>query len=84
MKKYSFQLLHGSFGKDEALDILTRMVDVKIKYHENKILRSDNAEDIKMREKRIKQLQKDLFEARKTIENKKDRIELTSEINLQL
>lgn len=82
MKTYKFQLLKGSFTKEEAVNILTKMVDVKIKYHEDKIHHTSNEEDIKMRETRIKQLQKDLYEARIHIEKQNARIELNSEIIL--
>jgi hypothetical protein len=74
------QLLRGRFTKDEALNILTKMVDVKIKFQEEKIKTSDNEEDIKMRESRIKELQKDLFKARFYIEHQKGKIELNSDI----
>lgn len=82
MKSYKFQILRGTFSKEEALGLLTKMVDVKIKHHENKIQHSDNEEDIKMRESRIKQLQKDLYEARKAIDHRRDNIELNAEISL--
>ena len=82
MKTYNLQLLKGSFTKEEALNILTKMVDVKIRYHEDKIHSSSNEEDIKMRENRIKQLQKELYEARLYIEKQPARVELNSEITL--
>lgn len=82
MEGFKFQLLKGSFTKEDALTLITRMTDVKIRYHEDKIEHSDNEEDIKMRENRIKQLQKDLYEARKKIEHQEGRIELQSEIAL--
>lgn len=82
MKKHSFQLLKGSFTKEEALSILTKMADIKIKYHEDKIHNSSNEEDIKMRENRIKQLQRDLYEARQYIEKQNGRVELNTEITL--
>lgn len=80
MKTFNFPLLKGSFTKEDAIDILTKMVDVKIKYHEDKIQHLANEEDIKMRENRIKQLQKDLYEARIFVENQNGRIVINSEI----
>ena len=62
------QLIQGKFSAKDALDILTQMIHVKIKYHENKIQQSSNEEDIKMREIKIKRLQKDLFEAKNHID----------------
>ena len=48
--------------------------------NEDKIRFTDNEEDIKMREGRIKQLQKDFFEARMYIERLQGTIELHSDI----
>jgi hypothetical protein len=60
-------LVKGSFTQTEAVDLLTRLVHVKIRFHEDKIEKSHNEEDIKMRETRIKELQRDFFEAKKSI-----------------
>lgn len=60
-------LLQGSFSKADALDLMEALLQVKIAYHEQKIGVDANEEDIKMREQRIKQLQEDLQEARKSI-----------------
>jgi hypothetical protein len=61
------QLLKGNFTQSEALDILTQLIHIKIKFHESKIEKSDNEEDIKMRENRIKQLLQDFYEAKQLI-----------------
>jgi hypothetical protein len=52
----------------------------EIKFHENKINDTSNEEDIKMRENKMKQLQKDLFETRKNIEQMDAKINLQTEI----
>ena len=57
------------------------MIHVKIKYHEDKIKICQNEEDVKMREKKIKFLQRELSEAREYIE-KNGQIKLTSQITL--
>lgn len=64
------QLIKGSFTPAEAVDLLTQMVHVKIKFHEDKIEKSLAEEDIKMREKRIKELQQDLNKVRQAIMSK--------------
>lgn len=61
------QLFNGHFTAQDALDILTRMTQIKVGYHERQISTSDNEEDIKWREKRIKDLQRDLQAARQYI-----------------
>ena len=74
------QLIEGHFSAKDAIEIITQMIHVKIKFHENKIDNSNNEEDGKMREKKIHQLQKNLFEVRKAIEMKGDGVSLNSEI----
>ncbi|MDO9001202.1 MAG: hypothetical protein Q7W45_15670 [Bacteroidota bacterium] len=75
-------LIKGQFTSKDAITIITKMIDVKIKFQEEKIKSSDNEEDIKMRENRIKTLQKELYESRKLIELKGDTVSIESEVNL--
>jgi hypothetical protein len=77
------QLLKGSFSQLEALELLTQLIHVKIKFHESKIEKSHNEEDIKMREKRIKQLQQDFFEVKQLITAKGKSCALFSEIIIE-
>lgn len=79
----NIQLIQGQFSPQEAIDIITKMIHVKIKFHEDKIHSHSNEEDIKMREKRIKKLQEELFEIRNFIAIKKGNIKMHSllEIN---
>lgn len=51
------QLIQGQFTSQETVALLREMVDVKIKFHERKIATAASEEDIKFREKRIKDLQ---------------------------
>ncbi|MDB5241309.1 MAG: hypothetical protein JWP57_1934 [Spirosoma sp.] len=58
------QLINGRFSPHDALAILTKMTHIKVSYQEEQIKASDREEDIKSREKRIKELQQNLQEAR--------------------
>ena len=78
----NIQLIQGQFTPQEAIDIITKMVQVKIKFNEDKITNSCHEEDIKLREKRIKSLQNELHEARKAIAEKNENIELQSVITI--
>ncbi len=78
----NIQLIQGQFSGKESIDLITQMIHTKIKFHENSISGEDNEEDIKMRENRIKQLQKALFDARKYIEQKGDSINIKAMIEL--
>lgn len=77
------QLIHGHFEAKDAIEILTHMIHVKIRFHESKITSTSSEEEIKMREKRIKQLQKDLYEARVFIEKQKGAIDMDASLNFE-
>ncbi len=76
------QLIQGSFEKEEALDLITELVQVKIRYHENKIGRAENEEDIERREGRIRQLQMDLANLRQEFNQQNKRIAIQSTIEI--
>ena len=76
----NIQLIQGQFSTQDAIDIITQMINVKIKFHENKIDNADSEEDIKMREKRIKQLQEQLQESRSYIQEQGENIAIKSEL----
>lgn len=61
-------LIQGKFKKGDAVELITQLLHVKIKFHESKIHNSMNEEDVKMRESKIKRLQKELGIARQRIE----------------
>lgn len=75
------QLINGQFSKTDALAIITKMTEVKIKFQEEKIKNESNEEDVKSRERKIKFLQQQLFETRNYIETQTE-IHLESEIFL--
>jgi len=75
-------LIKGRFSKAEAIDLLSQMMLVKIRYYENKIDKDLSEEDIKMRENLIKQIQKDYFRARQAILSGKNNCELDGEIKI--
>lgn len=77
----SIQLIQGQFNTKDALDLVIKMIDAKIRFHESRITNLCEEEDVKMRENKIKLLQKDLFEARKLIESGEE-INIESEIIL--
>ncbi|MGE0568515.1 MAG: hypothetical protein AB7O73_11240 [Bacteroidia bacterium] len=77
-------LLDGVYSQNDALDLITKLIHVKIQYHENKIQNTQLEEDIKMRENRIIELQKELYDFRKTIHDKKNKIRLSAIINYNI
>lgn len=76
------QLIEGNFDAKDAIDIITKMIHVKIKFQEDKINDSSSEEEMKMRENRIIKLQKDLFEIRKHVEQQNGKISIQSSINI--
>lgn len=77
------QLIGGQFSKNEALTMITQMFEVKIKFHENKIMNSHNEEDIKSRENKIKTLQKTLSEFRHFLNTKSNDVKINSSIDIE-
>jgi hypothetical protein len=75
-------LIEGQFEAQEAIKIITKMIDVKIKHHEQKINNESTEEDVKRQEEKIKQLQKNLFEIRKYIEKNGNNITLSATLEL--
>ena len=80
----NIQLIQGQFNANDAIDIITKMIDVKIKYHENKINCSSNEEDVKMREAKIKWLQKQLFECRNNMADNIVKVKLNAIIQMKI
>jgi hypothetical protein len=66
------QLIEGVFNRNELMDIISRMIDVKINYHVDKIEKSADEDDIKMRERKIRQLQETMHTCRHTLKNQDD------------
>jgi hypothetical protein len=78
----NIQLIQGSFSATDAIDLVTHMVHIKVKYHEGKIKTDSNEEDVKTRETKIKQLQKELFELRKFIQSNRESVEMEAVIRI--
>jgi len=76
------QLIEGEFNANEALDLITQMINVKIKYHENKIHDSNVEEDVKARESKIKRLQNELFELRNQFSIEGKKLSINTTINI--
>lgn len=76
------ELIKGTFSEKEALDILTQMVEVKIKFHECKILQHSSEEDIKYRESRLKQLQHQLAAIRNALLQQSEPLQINAIIHL--
>ena len=78
----TLQLVTGEFSRIETMDMVIQFFEMRIKFHENKIMNSHNEEDIKMREKKIKFLQNELAQAKKYIVNKEEPIAVSCTINI--
>ena len=75
-------LLKGSFSPKDMEKLITDLIQVKIKFHEEKIQSSDEEETMKMRENRIIKLQNDLKELRNFLNNADSSINVDAEIVL--
>lgn len=73
-------LIKGCFNSDEAMDLLTQLLHVKIRFHENKIKQSHNIEDIEHREQRIIELQKSLYDIHRFVKNGDEFVDLSTDV----
>lgn len=78
----NIKLIDGQFQNQDALDIISSMIGIKIRFHEGKIQNSSNEEDIKMRENKIKFLQNELHQLRNTISPVSSSTTLTAVVNI--
>ncbi len=78
----NIQLIEGEFTSSEALELITQMIHIKIKFQESKIAKNATEEDVKGREAKIKRLQKDLFELRNHIASSTKGVQLNAIINI--
>jgi hypothetical protein len=76
----NIQLIEGQFTNKEALELITQMIHIKIKFHENKINNNSNEEDVKYRETKIKNLQKELFELKYYLDNNGNSVKLEAKV----
>ncbi len=81
-KTMNIELMNGTYPRNEGVDLVLRMIEVKIKYHEQKITRVDNEEDIKMRELRIKQLQNEASRLRQELTQNDEPVKLKASVLL--
>jgi hypothetical protein len=68
----NLQLIDGHYNYQDAMEIISRLVEAKIRFHENKIDTDLDEDDIKMREKKIKTMQTELSRMRSQLRNEKN------------
>lgn len=78
----TIKFLKGNFEVSEARSLITQIIHVKIKFHEGKITRDSSEETIKMREGRIKQLQKELYDIQKMLDHKTSTVSLDGTLDI--
>ena len=77
------QLIEGKFSREEAIDLLNALYNVKIRFHENRIDHQMNEEDIKIREKKVAALQSGLAASVAQINQIGNTISIESNIQIQ-
>lgn len=76
------QLIQGEFNSPDAIQLVSNMINLKIRYQEGQIEKNNNEEDIKYRESKIKNLQNELFELRNFLSTK-DNVKIDASINVE-
>lgn len=78
----NLHLIQGEYSSNEAWDLLSQMIQVKIKFHESKIERHASEEDVKQREEKIKYLQNQLKEARAFLMAHGESVKINADIKI--
>ena len=78
----NIQLIKGVFTSIDALELIEQMINKKIKFHENKISKTDSQEDIKYRESKIKQLQNQTDQLKKYLKDQNNKVQIDSTISI--
>lgn len=68
------QLMEGKSRYKDVFELLSQMINVKIRYPESQIDMDSNEEDIKPLESNIIKLQNELFELRPTTDSKSENL----------
>lgn len=76
------ELINDDFEPKEALEILTKLIHINIKFHLDKVNVSSSKIEINMHENRIKRLQKHLFEISEHIEMLNSQITIKSSVTI--
>ncbi len=77
------ELIKGQFSGREALEILTQMIQAKLKFHESKIVQDSSEEDIKYRESRLKYLQNELATIRTALLQQNQPLQINATIHIK-
>lgn len=77
------QLIEGDFSKADTLELVSQMIQVKIRYHEKSIQKNSSEEDIKYRESKIKFLQDELLHLREEISRSGNHVHMHATITME-
>lgn len=77
------QLIQGQFTQEDAAQIITEMIHVKINFHMNKITKESSEELIKFREKKILTLQNELSKLHQHLKSQNNNINLNAQIHIE-
>jgi len=77
------KLIQGSYTPKETIELMHELIQVKIRFNEDKIGQSSSEEDIKRREERIKALQHELATVKNQLKNRHDRIEIMATVEIK-
>ena len=82
-KTMQIQLIEGDFNKADTLELVSQMIQLKIRYHEKSIQKNSSEEDIKYRESKIKFLQDELLQLREEISRSSNHFHVHATITME-
>jgi len=75
-------IINGTYSPKDSLELIAMFIHAKIKFHESKIAQNCSEEDLKMRELRIKELQKLLFELRNSVQHSQTNVGIQCSVEI--
>jgi len=79
----TIELLNSKLNRNDALDLLTKLIHSTVSYHELKIIESKSHKDIIHRKKKIIEFQKILFELDRQFKRTNEEILFHNIINIK-
>jgi len=79
----NIQLIDEEVKPREALELVTRLIHLKINYYQDKMNAQPSGPKLRETEQKIKQLQKELFLLKKTLDKKTGPLKLDAIIRIE-
>lgn len=75
-------LINSVYNFKDALELITHLIHIKIRYHQHRLQVKEKSEVVRMRENEIRQLQRELFEVTQLIHQNDQKVTIEVTIHI--